>query len=125
MADDSALITNSSNATAEFECLSLSVSEDPVAARVLLILVHIATLSVLWTFARRMHERVKVGHPVFAVTFQSVVVMCVTETFVLLLSVPLVLDLDPTQIFLTLYDCLSQSTLQFYQVSWLIVTIMR
>ena len=76
----------------------------------------------IWTlFLRLMYKTVEIGHPVFAVIFQEIIVL-ITVSVVSFLNTALTTDLD---IWIVNQDLVGISGLSFHQSSWLIITVLR
>ncbi len=96
---------------------------ESLAAKLSLLLAHVATLAALFTCVRMMYDKVQIKHPVFAVVFQEIMALCTCEavTYVFLL----VMIGDDNETWKVLSMSCSFAALQFHQVFWLCITAMR
>ncbi len=82
---------------------------------------HGATLLTLFFYAYVMHAKVEIAHPVFAVIYQEVCVLCACEliSFGALLATGIELDAYFSVMFL------QGMAMSFHQWTWLVVTYLR
>ncbi len=92
-----------------------------LAPRATLASLHGGTMLALWFYAYVIHAKVEIQHPVFAIIFQEVVVLSLSETtsFVALLAAAI--DYEHHK-FVMLNQMVSQ---MFHQWSWLVITCLR
>ncbi len=92
-------------------------------ARLLVASFNAGTFLSLAFFLYVIYSKVEIGHPVFAVVFQEVCILFLSQTIAFLTSlfrgIPLTLD-ENIPIFV-----LSAFTLQFHQWSWLVISCLR
>lgn len=114
---NSTTITNSSQCHEE-----LSTPSD--ISKTILLILYILTIPVYALVAKMIHDVVDVAHPVFAMAFQDVVVLCVYMIFdvLCLMSIFVGYKLDTARVF---YHIFQAAAIQFHQWTWLIITCLR
>lgn len=108
--------------------MSPSSSPSPAAAKLLLASANAATLGVLCAAAKALRDRVEVAHPVFALVFQEAAVLCSCQALCCVLGVLVAIggdEGDAGQMWETLYFVVSNVALQFHQMTWFYVTVLR
>ncbi len=111
-----------SNVTTGEECYGLMPLEDPVAVCGAVCL-HTVSLGVLAAFVRAVSCGVDISHPVFAVVHQELKVVMAAESIIcLFFGISLV---HHAEVFLLLMCIVSTLSMQFHQLSWLGITILR
>ncbi len=111
-----------SNTNISEECNGL-LPLDNVAGMCLLLVLHVLTLTVLVIFVKVVYDKVDIKHPVFAIVYQDLVVVLVCEsTMFLFLVVTLV---EHKELFLMVISSAKTLSVQFHQLSWLAVTVLR
>ncbi len=96
---------------------------DYPGAKLVLIVVHTSVLASLFACAAMMHRATEVAHPVFAVAFQEVAVLCCGELLAFLLLLPMMVE--KMQYWFSVFMIISTACLQFHQLSWLAITCLR
>ncbi len=89
------------------------------------VLGHCFTLSCLGIFAKMLHERAELAHPVFAVIFQEMIVMILCEMSSLGILIALTFYRRNNSLLMLFYSTPAFTAMQFHQVTWLIVTCLR
>ena len=104
------------------ECYGLMPMENLVAVWAA-ICVHVLSMVVIVTFAHEVSVKVDIDHPVFAVIHQELKVVVASETVIcLLFGVSLIHHME---VLLLLMCIMSVLSMQFHQLSWLGITILR
>ena len=96
--------------------LNISISN-----RASLAVLHGGTALTLCFYAYVMHTKVELSHPVFAVIFQEVIVLCACECVCFVMVLASGIDYD-AYFFPMLLQGLA---INFHQWSWLVVTTLR
>ncbi len=115
-------ISMESNSTNEFNDDWIIIDHHWVQA--VFSLTHGLTLACIAVFAKMIRHRVEIAHPVFAVIFQEVLVMLFLEMSGLVLTV-LLAAYPENSMLIVLYAMPPYASLNFHQVSWLVVTYLR
>ena len=123
--------SSSAAAAAAAECAAFTPIE-ALPAKLLLVCAHAATLAALCACAKTIYDKVEIAHPVFAVVFQEVLVLCATEAAAGAFLLAIVAgggDGDgegQSHAYLHFpFMGVSTMALQFHQISWLCITLMR
>ncbi len=112
------------NTTTYGDCAGVQPVEG-AAANAALALAHAATLAALVATARFIRRGVEVAHPVFAVVLQEVSVLCAADAAVLAVVVTLAVCGRDAGVLIMVMSVTSVAALQFHQLSWLCVTVLR
>ncbi len=110
---------------AKRECVDLTLAADtPLTLTLSLAMMNGASFLVLLLFARNVYQRVDISHPVFAVAFQDAVVLCVSQAVEAALVAPMA-AIPQTELWMMLYQGVALVGMEWHQVSWLCVTMLR
>ncbi len=110
------------NSTEEYDINWLLA--DSHCLQTIFLLTHSGTLACIAVFAKRIHDRAELDHPVFVVIFQEVLVMLAFEACGLVLIIMLMFE-HMNKVILIMYSTLPFAFLQFHQGTWLVVTYLR
>ncbi len=88
-----------------------------------LVMAHVVTLVSLWACIKMSHDKVEIRHPVFAMVFQEIIVLVVTE-LVGYVSLLFMMG-DYITLWRIIFLFVSVASLQFHQITWLFVTCLR
>ncbi len=105
------------------DCPAYSSPFDNEALVPTLSVAHSITWLALAASARLLHQRVEIGHPVFAVIFQEVVVLLIIETVAVVLLFTMLLE--ELEVLALMFLLLMRSALQFHPCTWVIITYLR
>ena len=131
------------NATSNsFEGCSLLLSTESPQVKALVVLAHLPVLLLLLSTVQDVYQKVQVAHPVFAVVFQvgkrflqqcfvSQMVLCKQDLVVLSIgciaecaTLLHVLTSD-NEVWVIIGSMFATVVMQFHQLSWLVVTLLR
>ena len=115
--------TKNSTSESEFVCHGFLPLESGFA-KAGISFAHIVTLSLLSAAAAAVRRRVDLNHPVFAVVFQELIIILFCElSAAVLLGITLLFW--HSEALLALISACTTVGLQFHQLSWLFVTVLR